>query len=78
MNVFSLLMIIFFIFAILGVFMFRDVVKGEVIDEEYMNFSNFGYAMLMLFRISTGEDWNSVMNDTMDIRNCRLGTECVS
>jgi len=28
-----------------------------------MNFSNFGMAMLMLFRMSTGEDWNYVMFD---------------
>ena len=28
-----------------------------------MNFSNFAMAFLMLFRMSTGEDWNLVMYD---------------
>eukprot|EP00347_Sterkiella_histriomuscorum_P004762 403359206 len=77
-NVFSLLMIIFFIFAILGVFLFSDIVSGQIIDQDYMNFQNFGVAMLMLFRISTGEDWNYVMYDTMDQKNCKLKSDCVS
>ena len=46
LSVFSLLMLIFFIFAILGVFIFNDVKKGDVIDG-YVNFNNFGYAMVM-------------------------------
>ena len=37
MNVFALLMLIFFIFAVLGVFIFSEVTEGEIIDE-YMNF----------------------------------------
>ena len=59
--------------------MFKDVEHGQVISQQdYMNFSNFGLAMLMLFRISTGEDWNMVMYDTMDKGNCKFGTQCVS
>ena len=71
LNVISLLMLIFFIYAILGVFLFQDIKSGEVINpEDYMSFENFGYALLMLFIISTGEDWNSVMFDTMEPKNC--------
>ena len=43
-----------------------------------MNFKNFGLALLMLFRISTGEDWNYVMYDTMDPKNCMFNTDCVN
>ncbi|CDW88937.1 cation channel family protein [Stylonychia lemnae] len=78
LNVFSLLMIIFFIFSVLGVFLFNQVEKGNSIDGEYKNFKNFGLAMLTLFRISTGEDWNNVMYDTMNPKNCAFKTDCVS
>ena len=46
LSVFSLLLLIFFIFAILGVFIFNDVKRGDVIDD-YVNFNNFGNAMIM-------------------------------
>lgn len=66
LNAFMLLMIVFFIYAVMGVFMFQRIVRGSVIDGNFMNFRNFGNAILMLFRISTGEDWDAVMYDTMD------------
>ncbi len=56
-NVFSLLMLIFFIFAVLGNFLFPGVKEGQVIDE-YNNFWNFGMAILLLMRIATGEEWD--------------------
>ena len=47
-NVLLLLLLIYFIFAILGVFLFKDY--GS-------EFSNFGSALMNLFRYSTGENW---------------------
>ena len=61
-NVFLLLMLIFFMFAVLGVFMFGDIMEGDVIDD-MKNFNDFGNAFLLLFAVSTGEDWNKVMFD---------------
>lgn len=61
-NVGALLLLFFFIFSVLGVFTFRDVTEGDAIDN-YNNFSNFGYAMLTLFRCATGEDWALFMFD---------------
>jgi len=75
LNVFSLLMLIFFMFSILGVFFFKDIKSGDAINET-MNFSNFGSAMIMLFRISTGEDWNRIMFDTMRTEDCIPGETC--
>lgn len=66
LSVFALLMILLFVFAILGVFLFRDVVYGDIIDVGqggFMGFSNFGLAMLMLFRLTTGEDWSNILTD---------------
>lgn len=32
---------------------------------KYTNFNNFGAAFLTLFRILTGDNWNSIMKDAM-------------
>ena len=63
-NVFILLMLIFFIMAVLGNTMFFDVYEGNVIGE-YKNFTNFHMSFSLLFSISTGEDWNRIMYDCM-------------
>lgn len=63
LTVFALLVIMLFISAVLGVYLFRDVVRGEVIDIEaggYFGFTNFGIALLVLFCMTTGEDWSNL------------------
>jgi hypothetical protein len=62
LNVLSLLLLVMFIFAITGVFLFYSIEKGEVVNDFY-NFSNFSFAMLIIWRISTGEDYPSIMLD---------------
>lgn len=62
LNVLSLLVLVLFIYAILGSFLFGNVTSGEVINE-WFNFKNFGMSILTLIRIATGEDWNSFMYD---------------
>ena len=69
-RVFILLMLIFFIMAVLGNNMFFDVLQGDVISE-YKNFTNFHMSFQLLFSIATGEDWNKIMYDTM-----RLPPDC--
>ena len=71
LNVFIILMLFFFILAILGQFMFSNVKYGEVIDD-YKNFSVFDRSFLLLFSISTGEDWNMIMYDCY-----RTGEDCI-
>lgn len=61
-NVGSLLLLVFFIYAILGVFLFKDVTEGEVITK-YANFHNFTKALVTLFRCATGEDWGIFVFD---------------
>ena len=73
MNVLALLFLVFFIYAVLSVSLFSKVVLGTVVNE-YNNFSNFGNAMIILFRCSTGEDWFVVMFDTMYPKLCADGT----
>ena len=70
LNVFSLLMLVFFMYSILGAFIFYKVQTGTIIDD-YTNFHNFGMALLILFRMATGEDWHTIMYD------CSRTTDCV-
>lgn len=77
MNVFALLILVYFIFAVLGVFMFANVTQGDIIDPVYMNFSNFTQALIILFRVSTGEDWPKIMNDVSYTgEDCIEGINC--
>ena len=76
-NVFALLMLVYFIFSVLGVFMFREITQGKLIDPEFMNFKNFGQALILLIRFSTGEDWPTAMFDTMYTKDdCIPGVNC--
>jgi hypothetical protein len=79
MSTFALLLLVYFIFAILANFLFGDVTTGNYIDD-YTNFGTFGSSMLTLIRASTGEDWNYIMMDcgltTAD--NCQPGLTCGS
>ena len=70
-NVFILLMLIFFIMAVLGNTLFFNVTQGNVISD-YKNFVNFHQSFSLLFSISTGEDWNRIMYDTM-----HTGPDCI-
>lgn len=76
---FVLLILIFFMFAILGNFLFWDIVTGEVINE-LKNFSDFANSFLLLFALSTGEDWNKVMYDCSRTEedSCVPGVDCSS
>ncbi|KAL4480370.1 hypothetical protein ABPG74_020886 [Tetrahymena malaccensis] len=76
-NVGALLFLVFFIYSILGVFMFKDVTEGVVIDK-YNNFENFGNAMITLFRCSTGENWYQFMFDCGKTSGCVQGKDCGS
>lgn len=65
LNVLSLLLLVMFVFAITGVFLFYSVKQGQVIDGFY-NFFNFSHAMIIVWRMSTGEDYPSIMMDCVE------------
>ena len=76
LNVLGLLIVVLFIFAVLGVSFFSSITTGEIIDETF-SFENFGKAMLILFRMSTGESWCYIMFDCMNTsKNCISGKNC--
>jgi hypothetical protein len=80
LNVLGLVLLILFMFAVLGVFFFGELTEpAQVIDPDYKNFRNFGRAYLLLFAIATGEDWNRLMYDCIDSPPyCEKGKTCGS
>ena len=62
LNVVILLGLIYFMFTIMGWFVFQTVITGDVISE-LKNFTTFVNGFLLVFALSTGEDWNKVMYD---------------
>ncbi|XP_036861567.2 voltage-dependent T-type calcium channel subunit alpha-1H isoform X1 [Manis javanica] len=73
-NLGLLFMLLFFIYAALGVELFGRLECSEDNPCEglsrHATFSNFGMAFLTLFRVSTGDNWNGIMKDTL--RECAL------
>jgi hypothetical protein len=75
-NVFLLLMLALFIFSILAVFFFSSIKTGNVIDE-FRNFNDFGKSFLLLFVITTGENWNMLIYDcNKTLPGCTPGEDC--
>ncbi|XP_075755908.1 voltage-dependent T-type calcium channel subunit alpha-1H isoform X3 [Pelodiscus sinensis] len=71
-NLGLLFMLLFFIYAALGVELFGKLDCSEDNPCEglsrHATFTNFGMAFLTLFRVSTGDNWNGIMKDTL--REC--------
>ncbi|KAG1938066.1 voltage-dependent T-type calcium channel subunit alpha-1H [Pimephales promelas] len=78
-NLGLLFMLLFFIYAALGVELFGKLECTEESPCEglsrHATFQNFGMAFLTLFRISTGDNWNGIMKDTL--RECK-NDKCLS
>lgn len=54
-NIAGLMFLFFFIFAVLGNFLLKDILVGVIINSDTINFKNFGNSFIMMFRMSTGE-----------------------
>ncbi|RXN32551.1 voltage-dependent T-type calcium channel subunit alpha-1I-like protein [Labeo rohita] len=74
-NLGLLFILLFFIYAALGVELFGELVCNVEYPCEGMSrhatFENFGMAFLTLFQVSTGDNWNGIMKDTL--RECPPG-----
>jgi hypothetical protein len=63
-NVGALLLLLLFVYAVLGVALFSAVPYGAWITR-HANFQTLGTALLTLFRAVTGESWNGFMHECM-------------
>lgn len=59
-NIGSLLLLLFFIYAAIGMQLFSFIPNNSMVTE-HANFRSFGSAMFLLLRFSTGENWNGYM-----------------
>ena len=78
LNVGALTLLVLFIYSTLGVFLFSSVKKGTNITN-YTNFWNFHGALITLFRCTTGENWQYIMNDLSNTSaSCTPNVTCGS
>ncbi|CAD8122391.1 unnamed protein product [Paramecium sonneborni] len=63
-KIFCILIITMFIFALFGCQMYGHLEKGQVMDDQ-INFKNIAQAMLALFKCASGDDWRTIMTDTI-------------
>jgi hypothetical protein len=64
-NITALLSLVLFIYTVMGVQLFAQVLSPQEELMDLVNFQSFGNAALLLFRCLTGEAWNSIMYGLM-------------
>merc|ERR1711998_227603 len=65
-----LLGLVLFVYTVLGMSFFGDVSFNQgyyQLYNEHANFRFFHTGILTLFRMSTGESWNGIMHDCMEV-----------
>lgn len=68
-NVFMLLALLIYVYALLGMSFFGEIVYDSGPNKAlnaHANFHTFYRSCITLFRFSTGESWNAIMHDCMD------------
>ena len=65
LNVLALVFVVFYVYAVLGLELFSDLAgngpNGGL--NEYFNFATFHRSMLLLFRVTSGESWHTIMRE---------------
>jgi len=61
-NVASVTLLLFFVYAVMGMNLFAKVKLGDNLTP-HANFRSFWGSLMLLFRMSTGESYNGVMHD---------------
>lgn len=58
-NIGALLLLFIYMFAILGMILFGNVMRNNVMND-YINFENFVNAYMTLFVVATGDSWDQI------------------
>lgn len=69
LNILSLIILLYFIFAVLGIQLFSTVRYRTHYNEDF-NFRSVGSTFLLLLRCTTGEGWQLIMHDLADSTDC--------
>lgn len=67
-NIGALLLLLFYVYGIIGMQLFGTIEFQEGELNEQNNFQTIGQSMLLLLRFSTGENWNGFMYGLMEER----------
>merc|ERR1719428_2418380 len=71
-----MLILLFYVYAVAGMALFGDIdYDSPKLSYMNVNFYSFYVAMVLLFRMSTGESWNGVMHDCFSGAPCLPGRE---
>jgi len=57
-NIGGLLLLILYMYAVLGMILFGQVMRNGIMNS-YINFENFFNALLTLFTVTTGDSWHA-------------------
>ncbi|GMF20747.1 unnamed protein product [Phytophthora lilii] len=68
-NIGGFLLLVFFIYAAVGVQLFAKVRLGDLVTP-IANFQSISIAMITLIRCATGEKWNDLMHELATTDNC--------
>jgi hypothetical protein len=58
-NVGGLLLLILYMYAVLGMILFGEIMRNGIMNA-YINFENFFNALVTLFTVATGDSWNAI------------------
>ena len=75
-NVMSLMTLLIFIYAALGINLFSGIMLQDKLDDKN-NFQKLSTAMILLMRFSTGEDWNTFMYELANDKGYG-GVSCIT
>lgn len=80
LNVGLLMLLLFFLYAILGMNLLSHIkIQNNGGLSDHVNFKSFFTALLTLFRMATGENWNIIMHECMIAPPfCTAGVDCGS
>ena len=67
-NIGCLLLLVIYIYSILGMIMFGQVKRNGLMNN-YMNFENFINAFITLFTVVTGDSWNATQTSFVVIND---------
>ena len=72
-NVMSVLLLFYFIYSVIGMTLFGQLQTDQPFCmDRHVNFQDLPTAMLIMIRMSTGENWNCIMHATMRLTTCML------
>lgn len=73
-NISSFLVVIMFMYAILGVMLFGQVKRQNALNDS-LNFESFYNALLVLFVVATGDNWTGIAQSCLTPRS--IFNQCI-